>query len=140
MPVVHQHRIADGLFIVAGKLWGAIPQGQPGYCPIVKYIWTPSMTLYSSGISLTLLAVFYLIFDIWNTKILRTFLLVWGTNAIAAYMLSHLVHYGEFAGWFLYGLERFVGDWQDTINHVAGALLMWLFLWDYWRRGKFLRV
>lgn len=128
------------LFIVAGKLWGAIPQGQPGYCPIVKYIWTPSMTLYSSGISLTLLAVFYLIFDIWNTKILRTFLLVWGTNAIAAYMLSHLVHYGEFAGWFLYGLERFVGDWQDTINHVAGALLMWLFLWDYWRRGKFLRV
>lgn len=127
-------------FILLGRLWDAAPEGSFVYCPIVKYIWTPSMVLFSSGISLALLAGFYLIFDVWKCWFLKTFFLVWGANAIAAYMLSHLVHYGEFAGWFLYGLEQFVGDWQDTINHLVGAMLLWLFLWDFWRRGKFLRV
>ncbi len=123
-----------------GKFWGALPEGSFGYCPIVKHIWTPSMVLYSSGISLMLLAAFYLIYDVWRLPLLRTFFFVWGANAIAAYMLSHLVHYGEFAGWFLYGLEQYVGIWQETINCVVGALLLWFFLWDFWRRGKFLRV
>ena len=123
-----------------GKFWGALPEESYWYCPIVKYIWSPSMVLYSSGISLMLFAAFYLIYDVWRLPLLRTFFFVWGANAIGAYMLSHLVHYGEFAGWFLYGLERFVGDWQETINWLVGALLLWLFLWDFWRRGKFLRV
>ncbi|MGI6402506.1 MAG: acyltransferase family protein [Thermoguttaceae bacterium] len=127
-------------FVVLGKLWGMIPEGKPGYCPIIKYIWTPSMVLYSSGLSILLLAIFYLVYDIWNWRLFRTFLIVWGVNAIAAYMLSHLVHYGEFAGWFIYGLERFVGDWQETINYLVGAALLWLYLWGFWRRGKFLRV
>lgn len=132
--------ILGAVFIAAGKHWGAIPEGKPGYCPIIKYIWTPSMVLYSSGLSLALLAIFYLIFDIWNAKFTRVFFLVWGTNAIAAYMLSHLTHYDEVAGWFLYGLDRFVGNWRDTINYLVGSALLWLFLWDFWRRGKFLRV
>jgi len=132
--------IAGVLCIIVGRTWGAIPEGKFGYCPIIKYIWTPTMTLYSSGLSLVLLAVFYLIYDVWQSRILRTFFLVFGTNAIAAYMISHLLHYGEFAGWLLYGLEQYIGIWQNTLNYVVGACLIWLFLWSFWKRGKFLRV
>lgn len=87
-----------------------------------------------------LLAFFYWAFDVCQTRLFRTFLLVFGTNAIAAYMLLHAVHCDQIAGWFLFGTERFVGDWYDTLTHTAGAALLWLFLWDFWRRGKFLRV
>ena len=52
--------------VVLGKLWGMIPSCKPGYCPIIKYIWTPSMVLDSSGLSILLLAIFYLVYDIWN--------------------------------------------------------------------------
>ncbi len=132
--------IAGVVCVLLARLWNAVPEGSVFYCPIIKYIWTPSMVLLSSGIALLLLAVFYLIFDVCKIRFCRTFLVVWGTNAIAAYMLSHIIRYGEVASWFCYGLGRFVGDWMNTINAFVGAMLLWWFLWDCWKRGKFLRV
>ncbi len=132
--------ISGVVCVVLGRAWGALPEGSVGYCPIVKYIWTPTMTLYASGLSLLLLSFFYWAFDVMQTRILRTFLLVFGANAIAAYMLSHLLRYDELAGWLLHGTEQYVGVWYGTLTHVAGVALIWLFLWDFWRRGKFLRV
>lgn len=131
---------AGVLFIVAAKLWNKVPEGSLFYCPIIKYIWTPSMVLYSSGIAYVLLALFYLVFDVCKSKFCRTFLVVWGTNAIAAYMITHVIRYGEVAGWFCYGLGRFVGDWMATVNAFVGAMLIWWFLYDNWKRGRFLRV
>lgn len=98
------------------------------------------MVLHASGISLLLLAVFYAVFDIWKIPGLKTFLVVFGTNAIAAYMLSHLLKFDEIVGWVLYGLERYIGPWYEFTLSVAGVALIWLILHNFWKQGKFLRV
>lgn len=123
-----------------GRLWNAAPEGSYFYCPIVKHLWTSSMVLHASGISLLLLALFYAVFDIWKIPGLKTFLVVFGTNAIAAYMLSHLLHFDQIVGWVLYGTERFLGSWYQFTLTLTGVALIWIILWDFWRRGKFLRV
>lgn len=126
--------------LVLGRLWNALPETSPLYCPIIKHIWTSSMVLHASGISLLLLALCYLIFDIWKIPGLKTFLVVFGTNAIAAYMLSHLLHFDQIVGWVCYGLEQYLGSWYQFTLHSLGVALIWVILWDFWRRGKFLRV
>ena len=98
------------------------------------------MVLYSSGISLMLVAAFYLIYDVWRLPLLRTFFFVWGANAIGAYMLSHLLHFDQIVGWVCYGLEQYLGSWYQFTLHSLGVALIWVILWDFWRRGKFLRV
>lgn len=128
------------LAVVAAFAWDAIPKGSAGYCPIVKKIWTPSMVLLSSGWSTILLAFCYLLYDVWKKNWLKTFLLVLGTNALAAYMLSHLLHFDQIVGWVLYGLEQWLGAWQGVILQVAGFALLWFLLWTMWRNQKFWRV
>ncbi|MBQ1338698.1 MAG: DUF5009 domain-containing protein [Thermoguttaceae bacterium] len=123
-----------------GRLWNSFPEGSLLYCPIIKHIWTSSMVLHASGISLLLLAVFYAVFDIWKIPGLKTFLVVFGTNAIAAYMLSHILKFDEIVGWVLYGLERYIGSWYEFTLSVAGVALIWLILHNFWKQGKFLRV
>lgn len=115
--------------LFAGVLWGAIPEGAFGYCPIVKKIWTPSMTLYAAGLSLVLLSLCYLFFDVWRFRCFKTFFVVLGANAIVAYMGSHLLHFNEIAGWLLYGLEQYVGVWYPDLLNFAGCALLWLLLW-----------
>ncbi len=126
--------------LLLGRIWNRIPEGSAFYCPIIKHIWTSSMVLHSSGISLLLLAFFYAVFDILKTPILKTFLVVLGTNAIAAYTLSHILHFDQISSWFLYGLERHIGSWYGFATSATGVALIWLLLWDLWRQGKYIRV
>lgn len=132
--------VSGALCLVLGRLWNALPEGSFAYCPIVKHIWTSSMVLHASGISLLLLALCYAVFDIWKIPGLKTFLVVLGTNAIAAYLMSHLLHFDQIAGWLLYGTEQYLKDWYGFSIHLAGVAIIWVILWDFWRRGKFLRV
>lgn len=132
--------ISGAVCLVLARFWNAQPQGSFAYCPIIKHIWTSSMVLHSSGISLLLLAGFYLVFDLWKLPGLKTFFVVFGTNAIAAYMLSHIWRFNEIADRLLHGLQQYVGDWYGVVSQVGGIIIIWLILWDFWRRGKFLRV
>ncbi|KQS31556.1 hypothetical protein ASG33_12165 [Dyadobacter sp. Leaf189] len=62
-----------------------------GINPIVKRIWTPSWTLFSGGWCFLLLAAFYYIVDVKANSSKFLFLLVIGTNSIAAYILAHTI-------------------------------------------------
>lgn len=128
------------LLLYLGKLWDGVPEGTVAYCPIIKQLWTSSMVLYSSGLCLLLLAFFYLIYDICKLPVLKTFFIVLGANAIAAYMLVHIFHFNEIAHCLTYGLEKYIGVWQRVVDSVVGVAIVWLMLWDCWKRGKILRV
>jgi predicted acyltransferase len=71
--------------LIAGEVWSV-------WFPINKNLWTSSYVLFTAGCALLCLAICYWITDIhqhrgWWTKPL----VIFGTNAIAAYVLSELV-------------------------------------------------
>lgn len=64
--------------------------------PIIKKIWSSSMTLYSGGICFLLMALTYYIVDVRDHHKGADWLKIYGMNAITAYVLGQLMkHYGK---------------------------------------------
>lgn len=78
-----------------GVLWGLVIQAT-GLCPIVKKIWTPSWTLFSSGWATLFLAAFFGIIDVAGYRRWAFPGIVFGANSIAAYVMNWLI-----AGWIV---------------------------------------
>lgn len=113
-------------------------------CPIVKRIWTPSYTLYSGGLVVLLLAVFYAPME-WRGRTRWAFpLLVIGANSIAIYVMS-------------WTIERFVSDalvrhlgaapflvfgapFEPVLRGIGVLIVFWLILFWMYRRKIFLRI
>ena len=72
------------LLIGAGLLWGQ-------YFPINKPIWTSSYVLYAGGIGMVLLALLFIIVDIWNLRGWTGFFNTFGTNALFTYVLAGML-------------------------------------------------
>lgn len=142
------HSVALKLFLwgitltAIGWLWGKIPEGSFSYCPMVKKIWTPSMTLFSAGLSFVLLSIFYEIIDVMKFRLWARFLIIIGTNSILAYILGQLFHgtFCDATARILYGTEQFAGVYYETIIQVGGFMILWGILWALWRNKHFLRV
>ena len=69
------------LLIGAGLLWGQ-------YFPINKPIWTSSYVIYAGGIGMVILALLFIIIDIWNLKGWTGFFNTFGTNPLFTYLLA----------------------------------------------------
>jgi predicted acyltransferase len=81
-----QTLVAAGLLcLVAGSVLDVT------VCPIVKRIWTPSWTIYSTGWTLLQLALFYGVIDVAGLRRWAFPLVVVGVNSIAIYMMSQLL-------------------------------------------------
>ena len=135
-----------GWLIVAGIIGSACGWllGMAGICPVVKRIWTPSWVLYSGGLACGLMAVFYLVIDIWNRRAWAYPLTVVGMNSIAAYLIAHLWN-----GFISGALVRHFGrDWIGMFGKayeplVLGAAVLfveWAILAWMNRRKIYLRV
>ncbi len=72
------------LLIAAGLLWGE-------YFPINKPIWTSSYVLYAGGIGMVVLALLFMIVDIWNLRGWTGFFNTFGTNALFTYVLAGML-------------------------------------------------
>jgi predicted acyltransferase len=121
-----------------------------GICPIVKIIWTPAWTLYSTGSTLLLLSGFYAVIDIAGFRRWSFPFLVVGMNSITMYVMASLL-----SGWFRdrlkihFGQDLFprVSEWLHLgeiyvpiVEHVLVLFAMWLVcLWLY-RQRIFIRI
>jgi predicted acyltransferase len=98
---------AGGAAALLGWLWGL-------QFPVIKRIWSSSFVLMASGYSAMLLAVFYLIVDVWLwRRWCEPF--VWiGTNAITIYLAVNIISFPMLA-------ERLAGgDVKSYLDaHVA---------------------
>lgn len=95
--------IAGVLLIAAGLIWNP-------FFPINKPIWTSSYVLYAGGIAILILALMFMIVDIWNLKGWTGFFNTFGTNALFTYVLA--------------------GIWTDTMLTVKvgdSSLYNWIF-------------
>jgi predicted acyltransferase len=123
--------------VVTGELWGV-------WFPINKKLWTSSYVLFTAGCALLCLVICYWITDMkrhrggWT----RPFL-IFGKNAIAAYVISELI--GGGLSWKGYVLLRWL-PWPDSpamaslLHSLAVLGLCFLPVWWMYRRKILLKV
>lgn len=113
-------------------------------CPIVKRIWTSSYALYSGGLVVLMLAVFYAAME-WKGWTRWAFpLLVIGANSIAIYVMSWTIE--EVVS---HALVRHLGSapfavlgapFEPVLRGAAVLVVFWLILLWMYRRKIFLRI
>ena len=90
--------------------------------------------MWTTGWSLLLLSLFYLVIDVWKVRGWAFFFVVIGANAITIYVGQHVIDFD--------GLAKLVfSDHMHAILRQSGGLfLKWLFLFFLYRQRIFLRV
>jgi predicted acyltransferase len=115
----------------------------PVWFPIIKNRWTSSYVLYAGGWSLLLLALFYLVIDVWKLRRWAQPLVVIGANSIFAYMAWQLGSsvLREAAAILLGGLEQYISpEWYAPLLTVGAMGVLWLLLWYLYRNKTFIRA
>ena len=122
--------------IVAGFVWGKC-----GF-PIIKHLWTSSMVLYAGGWSLLLLAIFYLVMDVWKLRRWAFGFVVLGANAITIYVGWHVFHgsFRQASSSLVGGLEQYTGSWYGLVHAVFAFGIAWLILYWMYRKKTFIKV
>ncbi len=135
-------------------------------CPIVKRIWTPTWTLYSTGLTCGMLVFFYGATDLIGFRRWAYPLVVVGANSIAMYVMAQLlkpfvasslkIHLGvpwkalaanpsvdRFAAdrfGFHLAPTLFGGPYGPIAQSASVLLVLWLVCWWMYRRNIFLKV
>ncbi|MFN8239297.1 MAG: hypothetical protein U0X39_00915 [Bacteroidales bacterium] len=110
--------------------------------PIIKKIWTSSFVLFSGGISILLLAFFYLFIDVWGIKRGVKWMIVLGSNAIAGYVAWHLFE-KQFLGMadvFIKGMGPYLGAWVETIRYTLAFLIIYFLMWYMYKNKTFIKI
>lgn len=127
------------MLLVAGWAWHYSGSG-----PLVKRIWTPSWTLFSTGWTLLLLSTFYGVIDVLGWRAWSFPLVVAGMNSIVLYLMGQLLR-----PWTRETLLRHFGDrWPNVFGPqyeplvTACAVLAVFWLTVYWlhRQRLYVRI
>ena len=120
--------------VVAGLIWSI-------WHPIIKMIWTSSMTLFSGGICFLLLWLCYYLIDYKGYRRGLTLFKVYGMNSIAAYMMPKFVKTRAILSGLLAFLPFVMGEeWAGFAIRVADAVVIYLLLSYMYKREIFLKV
>ncbi len=125
--------VAGLVCVVVGYLWGFV-------FPIIKIIWTSSYTLFSGGLCLILLALFYWIIDVKGYRKWAFLFVVIGVNPITIYFLQRFIDFVGIAEFFLSGLIAHAGLFAPLILPLGVLAIKWLLLWFLYRHKIFFKV
>lgn len=126
--------IAGLAVLLLGVLWGQI-------FPVNKSLWTSSFVLVTVGCSILLLALFYLIIDVWQWQNWAKFFAVIGMNSIVIYLSTSIVSWQFTAKSLLGGVASSLPQGWDTLLLIITVLsLQWAFLYWLYKRNIFIKV
>lgn len=108
--------------------------------PIIKRLWTSSMTLYAGGICMLLMALTYWWVDVKGRSRGLNWLKIYGMNAITAYCLGEVVNFRSIAASLSYGLQPLIGDWYAVWLTFGNFLLLFLLLGYMYRHNIFIKI
>ncbi|MDQ1452143.1 MAG: hypothetical protein QOK38_2009 [Acidobacteriaceae bacterium] len=106
--------VAGASSVLLGLLWNP-------WFPINKKLWTSSYVLYAAGWSLLILAAFWFLVQVRGYRRGTGALLVFGTNAITAYVISEVM--ADCLGNVRIGPHSNVLRW--TAEHIAAVMPSW---------------
>ena len=125
---------AGAAMVVAGLVMGI-------WHPIIKKIWTSSMTLFAGGICFLLLWLCYYLIDYKGYRKGLTLFKVYGMNSIAAYMMPKFVKVHAILSGLLWWLAYGIGDeWCALVVAVANVAVQYYLLYYMYKREIFLKV
>ena len=137
------------LSVIAGLIWNFS-------FPMNKALWTSSYVLFTSGLAVLFLAVFYWIIDIKSNRVFTKPFVVYGVNAITVYFMSTIM-----AKWFNFitvsksdGTEVSLKTWlfqsylapnfsplNASLTWALSFVLFWLIiLWWMYNRKIIIKV
>ena len=119
--------------VVCGEIFGI-------YQPIIKRIWTASMTLYSGGWCFILLALSYWWIDVKGHSRGLKWLLFYGCNAITAYMIGMVINFRGIASSLLYGCEKYIDEWYPLLLTAGNSIILFIILAILYKQKIFLKV
>ncbi len=96
--------------------------------PIIKKIWSASMTLYSGGLCFVLMALFYYIIDYKGYSKGLNWLKFYGMNSITAYTLGMVISFKSIAHSVFYGLEQYIGDYYNDFLVLVNFMILFFIL------------
>lgn len=108
--------------------------------PMIVSVTTGSWVLFAGAIGTGLLALFYLIIDVWGFRKWTFFFVVIGSNSIAVYMAAHLFDFRHIGNVFVGGLAQWVGRWNNVVQMLAAFTVIWLILFWMYRKKSFIKV
>lgn len=137
---------AGVVLVVLGELWNP-------FFPINKKLWTSSFVLFTGGASLLLVGLLYWMIEVkgWRKAWTQPWV-VFGTNAIFAYMLSELLA----STLFSFHVHKTESLWNwiyspvfarihplgigSLLFSIAFAAVCWLLTYPLWRKKIFLKI
>jgi predicted acyltransferase len=110
--------------------------------PMVKRLWTVSFTFFSAGWVILMLAVFYWLIEVKQTKKWAFPFLVLGVNSLFVYSLGQI----GIKGWLNRGLMaftsnfRFLGDLGGITQHLLVLAGLWYLCYWLYQRRIFIKI
>jgi predicted acyltransferase len=128
--------LAAGGVALAALGWAWSPE-----FPVVKKLWTSSFVLVAGGYSCLLLALFYLVIDVWRVRAWALPFVWIGMNPITLYLAQNVLDLEQLVKRFVGGdVGRWLGPAAPLLAAcLALALTLWLGRFLY-RRKIFLRL
>ncbi|MBP7706513.1 MAG: DUF5009 domain-containing protein [Candidatus Aminicenantes bacterium] len=128
------------LLAAGGMGLAALGYALSGWYPIIKKAWTATFDLYAAGLSAILLALFYLVVDVWRLRKWTFFFRIIGLNSITIYMGTRMVDFGRTSEFWFGGLARLAGA-AGPLVLIAGTIAVeGLVLYFLYKKNVFLRV
>ncbi|MBX3176806.1 MAG: DUF5009 domain-containing protein [Candidatus Hydrogenedentes bacterium] len=125
--------IAAGVALVLiGEVWNL-------FHPVIKYIWTPSMVVWTAGWCCLLLGLFYFLIDLRGYRKWAFPFVVLGANAIVAYMAPNFIRFGDISAVLFSGPDR-LGVSGDLLRAAGAFLLLWAPLYWMYKKKMFVRI
>lgn len=131
--VVVKLLVAGAALSLAGWLWSF-------QMPVIKRLWTCSMTLLSGGYCFLLMGLFYYVIDHKGCSRGLGWLKIYGMNSITAYLLGECVNFRCVAASVSYGMEQYLGDYYGAWLTFANYLIVFFILRAMYRNGIFLKI
>ena len=126
--------IASLVMFLTGWIWGH-------FFPVMRNYMTGSFVLETCGIATLLLAVFYLIIDVWGFSKWAFFFIVFGVNSIAIYMMAHLFDFRLIGNIVIGGFSNlFASNVKDFIQAVGAMTVMWLIMYWMYLKKTFIKI
>lgn len=110
------------------------------YQPIIKRLWTSSMTLFSGGICFLLMAIFYYIIDIKKWERPFSWLRIYGMNSIVAYVLYETINFRSIGQSLFYGTEQFLGEFYPVLIETTQVGIIFGILFLLYKNNIFIKI
>lgn len=116
-----------------------------GWCwsywmPLNRHLWTPSMVLWSGGISFLVVAASYLVIDVAGFVKWTFPLVVIGANSLLAYVWDHVFDRSISDVLVLNLAHQYSEPVDELIRAIGEVSVMWLLLYYLYRNRSFLKA